>query len=75
MPERTDRSDSMILAAALSGISVDFVDTIRGEDIPEKVLPPEGADPRTFLSDALISSWRGHMNALKESVFCLYWIL
>ncbi|TVY82973.1 hypothetical protein LSUE1_G007461 [Lachnellula suecica] len=66
MPERTDRSDSMILAAALSGLSMDFIDAVRGETILDKALPP--GEPRKHFAESNIGSWRAHINALKEVV-------
>jgi len=67
MPERIYQRDSMILAAALSGISVDFVDGVRGEAVTGREIPPD-SDPRKFLPDGAIGCWRGHVNALKELV-------
>ncbi len=70
MPERVYQRDSITLAAALSGISLDFVDGVRGEAVSDREFPPE-ADPRKFLPDGAIGCWRGHIDALKELVLAL----
>ena len=63
LPERTDHRDGLILASAVSGISVEFIDGVRGETISTKALPA-GYDESLNLSR--IGSWRAHMNAISE---------
>ncbi|KAH6647300.1 hypothetical protein BKA67DRAFT_663633 [Truncatella angustata] len=66
LPTRTDRRDSMILAAALSNIEIEFIDGLLGETVPDKAIP---AGPEyTRLPEPVIGSWRGHMNAIQEIV-------
>lgn len=66
LPERTDRRDSMILAAALSNIEFEFIDAVHGENVLDKALPP--GDGRG-IGEANLGSWRGHMNAISEYVY------
>lgn len=56
----------MTLQAALSGLDVQFVDGVMGSDIPEKAVPK--AQNKGHLRGASLGSWRGHMNAIQESV-------
>ncbi|KAI0121173.1 glycosyltransferase family 25 protein [Xylariales sp. AK1849] len=66
LPTRTDRRDSMALAAALSNIEIEFIDGLLGETVPDKAIP---AGPEyTRLPEPVIGSWRGHMNAVQEMV-------
>lgn len=65
LPERTDRRDSMVLAAAVSNIEVEFIDAVHGPDVLDKALPP--GDGRG-MGEPNIGSWRGHMNAISEYV-------
>jgi len=37
--ERTDKKDAMVLASSLTGFKVEWVDAVRGDDVPEKALP------------------------------------
>ncbi|KAK8008112.1 hypothetical protein PG991_010663 [Apiospora marii] len=65
---RTDRRDAMALAAAVSNLTLDWVDGIDGDTIEERVLPP-GDRPKHKSSDfAVRGSWRAHMNALRRVV-------
>ncbi|KAF4638077.1 hypothetical protein G7Y89_g39 [Cudoniella acicularis] len=64
LPERTDRRDGMILASALSGIKIEFIDAVKGQDILDKALPPGG---RGGMPEPNIGSWRGHMNAISDA--------
>ncbi|KAH6677563.1 glycosyltransferase family 25 protein [Halenospora varia] len=65
LPERTDRRDGMILATALSGLKIEFIDAVLGKNVLDKALPPGG---RKGMPDPNIGSWRGHMNAIAEVV-------
>lgn len=66
LPSRTDRRDSMALAAALSNIEIEFIDGLLGETVPDKAIP---AGPEyNRLPEPVIGSWRGHMNAMQEIV-------
>lgn len=64
LPERTDHRDALILASRLSEFNVDFIDGVHGETIAQKAIPVghEGLGP------SHIGAWRGHMNAISESV-------
>ncbi|KAG5973923.1 hypothetical protein E4U55_000181 [Claviceps digitariae] len=66
LPSRSDRRDGMTLAAALSEISIKFVNGVKGEEVNEKAVPvPENGQ---HLEGASLGSWRGHMNAIQEVV-------
>lgn len=39
LPSRTDRQDSLVLAAARTGLDLEFVDGLRGEDVDEVAFP------------------------------------
>lgn len=66
LPSRTDRRDGMILQAALSNIDIDFIDGVPGNTVSDKAIPKTTEHDR--LNDGAIGCWRGHMNALGESV-------
>ncbi|KAG4424023.1 hypothetical protein IFR04_002865 [Cadophora malorum] len=68
MPSRTDRRDAISLAAAVSGMDVDFIEGIGGDSIPEAALPPVGSSESVKLSKGIKGSWRSHMNALHQIV-------
>ncbi|KAF2493245.1 hypothetical protein BU16DRAFT_465319, partial [Lophium mytilinum] len=61
LPSRTDRRDSMSLAAALSILQIEYIDGVAGDDVLEKVLPPNN---HKTMAKGNIGSWRAHMNAL-----------
>ncbi|KAF2274751.1 uncharacterized protein EI97DRAFT_495222 [Westerdykella ornata] len=64
-PWRTDRRDSISLAASYSGMSLEWIDGVQAEDIREKAYPPGN---HRQLSDGLKGSWRAHMNALRTII-------
>ncbi|KAF2465414.1 uncharacterized protein BDR25DRAFT_294919 [Lindgomyces ingoldianus] len=64
-PWRTDRKDSISIAASYSGLSLDWVDGVAAENILEKAYPP--GNHRT-ISDGNKGSWRAHMNALRAII-------
>lgn len=64
LPSRSDRRDGMVLQAALSGIEIEFIDGVYGQDVPDKVIPLEKGAERP--KNATIGSWRAHMNAIRE---------
>ncbi|KAK7746022.1 hypothetical protein SLS53_002744 [Cytospora paraplurivora] len=66
LPERTDKRDAITLTAALTGFDVEWVDGVRGEEIPDKAVP-FGID-RHLLMETNLGSWRGHMNAIRRVV-------
>ena len=61
LKSRTDRRDSMALAAALTGIDVEFVDGITS--VENKTLPPGGKERQ--LNREGIYNWRAHSNVLR----------
>ena len=65
LPSRSDRRDGMVLQAALSDIQIEFIDGVRGKDVPDKAVPMYSSDSKR-LPDASIGSWRAHMNAARE---------
>ncbi|KAI1124004.1 hypothetical protein F5Y10DRAFT_250650 [Nemania abortiva] len=66
LPSRTDRRDGITLAAALSGIELEFIDGVDGAAIPEKALPH--TSKQDLLSGPGLGAWRGHLNAIQEIV-------
>lgn len=56
----------MVLAAALSGLEIEFIDGILGPTVLDKAIP-QGPES-TRLPEPVIGSWRGHMNAIHEIV-------
>lgn len=66
LPSRTDRRDGMALQAALSELSIEFIDGVAGENISEKAIPV-GKDLK-HLTGGELGCWRGHINALQEYV-------
>lgn len=66
LPERTDKRDALTLTSSLTGFSLDWINGVRGEDIPDKAIP-FGAD-REKLWNNNLGSWRGHMNAVRRYV-------
>ncbi|KAK8061666.1 hypothetical protein PG994_008032 [Apiospora phragmitis] len=67
-PARTDRRDAMVLAAAVSNLTFEWVDGVDGDTVEERVLPP-GDRPKHKSSDTAVrGSWRAHMNALRKVV-------
>ena len=55
----------MLLSAALSNISLSWIDGVKGEGVLAKVLPPPGVQ---HLSPGEIGSWRAHLNAIATLV-------
>ncbi|KAM3523261.1 hypothetical protein NHJ13051_005173 [Beauveria bassiana] len=66
LPDRTDRRDQMVLQAGLSNIVIEFVDSVRGDEINPKAIP--AAESGEKLTPGAYGCWRGHMNALQEIV-------
>lgn len=53
----------MTLASALTGIKFDWVDGVAGDQVLERVLPPDSIDKN--ISKGNRGSWRAHMNVLR----------
>lgn len=66
MPSRTDRRDSLVLAAANTDLRVDFIDGLSNDAVADKALPPD-TKPSDF-GHGIIGSWRAHMNAIQRVV-------
>ncbi|PPJ53105.1 hypothetical protein CBER1_11674 [Cercospora berteroae] len=64
LPTRTDRKDAGALAAALTGLNVDFVEAV--SHVAEKALPPGGKE--TNLNSGGAGAWRSHMNVIRTIV-------
>ncbi|KAF2707015.1 glycosyltransferase family 25 protein [Pleomassaria siparia CBS 279.74] len=64
-PWRSDRKDSISLAASYTGISLDWIDGISADDMQDKAYPPGN---HKKLPPGNLGSWRAHMNALREIV-------
>ena len=63
LPERSDKRDALALASRLTGFEIEWIDGVRGEEVPDKALP-FGVD-RVQLWENNLGSWRGHMNAIR----------
>lgn len=73
LPARTDRRDGIVLSAALSNMTIDLVDGVLGNTVVDKAIPTMEEHER--MKDPVIGCWRGHMNAIQESVpLCLSYI-
>ncbi|KAH8902360.1 hypothetical protein BR93DRAFT_887437 [Coniochaeta sp. PMI_546] len=66
LPSRSDRRDAMTLASALTGIKFGWIDGVAGDQVLEKVLPPDSIDKN--ISKGNRGSWRVHMNVLRTIV-------
>lgn len=66
LPSRVDRRDAMVLAAAVSGLDIEFVDGVVGGDIDPKTinLVGEGHD----LRQSELGIWRAHLNVYRKIV-------
>lgn len=64
LPERSDKRDAIALASTLTGFHVDWVDGVRGEQIPDKAIP--FGITRERLWNTNLGSWRGHMTAVRR---------
>ncbi len=64
LPERSDKRDAIALASALTGFRVEWIDGVKGEQIPDKAVP-FGID-REKLWNTNLGSWRGHMTAVRR---------
>ena len=60
---RYDHRDSMSLAAALSGLQVEYIDGVT--DVDKAYLPPDGGKKKEPGSGSL-GAWRAHMNVLRR---------
>ncbi|KAK8123118.1 hypothetical protein PG984_011788 [Apiospora sp. TS-2023a] len=67
-PARTDRRDAMVLAAAVSNLTLEWVDGVDGDTVEERVLPPGDRRKHKSSDAAVRGSWRAHMNALHRVV-------
>ncbi|KAI9650870.1 hypothetical protein NHQ30_000905 [Ciborinia camelliae] len=61
--ERPDKRDAMVLSASLTGFEVEFVEGMKGDQIPDKARPPG-----LTLKDGALGSWRGHMNVIRRII-------
>ncbi|KAM0714111.1 hypothetical protein Q7P37_011075 [Cladosporium fusiforme] len=64
LASRTDRRDSMTLAAAYSGLDIEYVDGVTA--ISDKATPPGWAT--TKQKNGTLYAWRSHMNVLSKIV-------
>jgi hypothetical protein len=62
LPSRFDHRDSMSLAAAFSGLQVEYIDGVTG--VSRDLLPPGGKEKN--LKDGGLGAWRAHMNVLRR---------
>ena len=65
LPSRTDRRDSMSLAAAYSGLDIEYIDGVTA--MSDKALPPGRAQRvEKAMNERTIYAWRAHMNVLRR---------
>lgn len=53
LKDRTDKLDAILLAASLTGVNMDVIEGVRGTDISNKSMPPNGV-PDVSLGDGPI---------------------
>ncbi|KAH7308377.1 putative LPS glycosyltransferase [Stachybotrys elegans] len=66
LPERTDRRDRMVLQAALSNLSIEFIDGPDGKGAADKAIPIKQGHSR--LTSGALGYQRAHMNAIQAVV-------
>ena len=66
LPSRTDKRDSLTLAAANANIHIDFIDGLHGDAVADHALPEDAN--REALGPGNIGSWRAHMNVIQHVV-------
>ncbi|KAL4924534.1 uncharacterized protein BDV17DRAFT_295304 [Aspergillus undulatus] len=66
LKERTDKHDSLSLAASLTGMKVEWLEGVRPGDVSQKALP-QGMD-NPDIPYTVVLCWRAHMNALRSVV-------
>ncbi|KAK3722967.1 hypothetical protein LTR37_002112 [Vermiconidia calcicola] len=64
LPSRFDHRDSMSLAAAFSGLQVEYVDGVT--NVSRDLLPPGGKEKH--LHEGGLGAWRAHMNVMRKIV-------
>lgn len=62
LPSRRDKRDAMSLAAALTGLQLEYIDG--AVDVEAKTLPPGGADSGRTPGE--LGNWRAHMDCLQR---------
>ena len=67
LPSRTDHRDAMSLAAAMTGLKLEYVEGVT--DVNPKSLPPGGKE--SSLDSGGLGNWRAHMNVARMSVSSL----
>lgn len=65
MPDRTDKRDSLALAASLTGIDIEWADGVDGSKTNPKAVPDHWSKTE---SNGTYGCWRAHMNALQRMV-------
>ncbi|KAL4800573.1 hypothetical protein BDV19DRAFT_72583 [Aspergillus venezuelensis] len=66
LKERTDKHDSLSLAASLTNMKVEWLEGVRPGDVSQKALP-QGMD-NPDIPYTVVLCWRAHMNALRSVV-------
>jgi len=66
LSDRTDRRDSMEVAADVSGLKIEWMDGVTPNDMPQKTIPP--AYKLDKVLPGVIGCWRSHMNVIREIV-------
>jgi GR25 family glycosyltransferase involved in LPS biosynthesis len=54
----------MALSAALSNFNIEFVDAVKGSEVPDKAIPVSKPGKQR-MDDAVIGCWRSHMDAMR----------
>lgn len=65
MPDRTDKRDTLALAASITGIDVEWEDGVDGSKVNPKAIPDSWAREQ---SNGTYGCWRAHMNVLQKMV-------
>ncbi|KAK9774089.1 putative Glycosyltransferase family 25 protein [Seiridium cardinale] len=66
-PERTDKRDAIALMSGLTDFDVQWLDGVRGQNIPDQALP-FGWDRQGQSLESHLGSWRGHVNAIRQII-------
>lgn len=68
-PDRPDKLDGFSSASVATGIKADTIAAIRGQDVADDTLPStEGLPTKPSQRDALVGTWRSHLNFAREVV-------
>ena len=55
-----------MLGAEVSNLHVEFIDGVKGDDVPEKAYPPGAPGKPLTLKPPVLGAWRAHMDAISQ---------